>query len=97
MTPILGVYFFKWDVFSILILYWLESAVVGFYNVLKLRKAAAPSTTEEIDELRGYRTGWRSAAMALEEGKLTGFFIQQYAVFMAVHALVLGIFFFALT
>ena len=96
LLPLLGVFFFQWDVFSILILYWLESAVVGFYTVLKLPKASAVSTPEEINELRGYRINAKSAAASLKEGTLTRFFIQQYGVFMGGHALFLGVFMFAL-
>ena len=36
MVPLGGVIFLRWDVFLILILYWSESFIVGFYNVLKL-------------------------------------------------------------
>ncbi len=35
-VPILGIIFFKWDVFSILFLYWLETIVLGFFNILKM-------------------------------------------------------------
>ena len=34
--PILGILFFSWDVFSLLFLYWLETIVIGFFNVLKI-------------------------------------------------------------
>ena len=35
--PLYGVLVIGWDVFSLLLLYWLESAVVGLYTILKLR------------------------------------------------------------
>jgi hypothetical protein len=38
MIPLLGVLFFSWDIFTIIILYWMESAVVGFFNILKMQK-----------------------------------------------------------
>lgn len=34
--PLLGVIFFGWSVFSIVMLYWAESAVIGAYNILKM-------------------------------------------------------------
>ncbi len=34
--PIFGVLFFGWDLFTLLILYWAESAVIGFYTIFKL-------------------------------------------------------------
>jgi len=36
LIPLFGAAFFGWSLLSILLLYWLESAIVGFYNVLKL-------------------------------------------------------------
>jgi hypothetical protein len=33
--PLLGVVFMGWDVFDVLFLYWLESAIIGFYSALK--------------------------------------------------------------
>ncbi len=38
--PLFGVLFFGWDLFAIIFLYWLESAVIGFYNIFKLKKVA---------------------------------------------------------
>src|SRR3989338_5535015 len=36
LIPLMGVLFFNWSLFSILILYWVESAVIGFYTILKM-------------------------------------------------------------
>lgn len=38
IIPLWGVIWREWDIFSIMILYWLESAVVGFFNILKMEK-----------------------------------------------------------
>lgn len=38
LSPIVGVLFWDWDVFTVIILYWLESAAVGFFNILKMEK-----------------------------------------------------------
>lgn len=38
MIPLLGVLFFAWDVGEIMLLFWAESAVIGFYNLLKMIK-----------------------------------------------------------
>jgi len=47
LVPLLGVIFFGWDLQTILLLYWAESAVIGFFSVLKMLKlggiAAAPA------------------------------------------------------
>ncbi len=34
--PLLGVLFWGWSVFSILVLYWLESVIIGFFNIFKI-------------------------------------------------------------
>jgi len=35
-VPLFGVLFFGWNLFDIMFLYWLESAVIGFFNILKM-------------------------------------------------------------
>jgi hypothetical protein len=39
LIPLAGVLAFGWDVASLLFIYWLESAVVGFFNVLRMAQA----------------------------------------------------------
>lgn len=39
LVPVFGVYWFDWDVFTLLFLYWLETGVVGVFNVLRMRRA----------------------------------------------------------
>ncbi len=40
--PIFGVLFLGWDAFALLVLYWIESGVVGLVNVLKIATAEGP-------------------------------------------------------
>ena len=42
LVPLAGVLFFGWDVWGILIIYWLENGIVGLFNVLKMRRAEGP-------------------------------------------------------
>ena len=37
--PLLGVLFFGWNVWTILIVYWLENGIVGAFNIAKMWKA----------------------------------------------------------
>mgnify|MGYP001574478675 FL=1 len=37
--PLIGVLFFDWSLIQILLLYWFESAIIGFYTILKIIKA----------------------------------------------------------
>ena len=39
LIPLVGVLFFDWNVWMILVVYWLENGVVGFFNVLKMLRA----------------------------------------------------------
>jgi len=36
LVPLVGVLFFDWSLFTIMFFFWLESAVIGFFNILKL-------------------------------------------------------------
>lgn len=38
LIPVFGVAFQGWSLFAIMLLYWLESAVTGVFNVLRMRK-----------------------------------------------------------
>jgi len=36
IIPLAGVLFFHWELIDILLLYWLESAIIGFFNIFRL-------------------------------------------------------------
>lgn len=36
LVPVIGALFFGWDLSSVLVIYWAESAVIGFYNLCKM-------------------------------------------------------------
>lgn len=40
--PLVGTLFLRWDIASVLALYWLETAVIGLFTVLKLLTVAKP-------------------------------------------------------
>ncbi len=41
MSPLIGVLFFDWDLFSIFFLYWLETAIIGLYAIPKIIKTSS--------------------------------------------------------
>jgi hypothetical protein len=49
--PLFGVLFLGWDAFYIVLLYWTENLVVGFYNVLKMVFAAVPHPIAHLGKL----------------------------------------------
>jgi len=49
--PVFGVLFLSWDAFYIVLLYWTENIVIGFYNVLKMVFAAVPHPIAHLGKL----------------------------------------------
>lgn len=49
--PLFGVLFLGWDTFYIVLLYWTENIVIGFYNVLKMVFAAVPHPVMHLGKL----------------------------------------------
>jgi len=84
LMPVLGILALDWDLFSILFFYWLESAVVGVYNIPRM--AMANPTGRQTDQ--------GGTAVASRSHRLSGilFFLVHYSFFMAGH----GAFIFAL-
>jgi len=74
LVPLAGILFWGWDVFVLLCLYWLETAVIGFWTIVR-------AATMSRD--RGSATR-RSIAGSLA---LAGFFTVHSGLFMSVHML----------
>jgi hypothetical protein len=72
LVPLAGVLWWGWDAFVLLCLYWLETAVIGFWTILRV-------TT--LSRAKGSLAG-RSIAASLG---LAGFFTVHAGLFMAVH------------
>jgi len=49
--PLFGVLFLDWDAFFIVLLYWSENLVIGFYNILKIAFAAVPNPAAHLGKL----------------------------------------------
>jgi hypothetical protein len=76
--PIVGVLFFGWSLFTILVLYWLENGIVGFWNVPKIVLAqgsiipalpdmpgsAALAATGDPARAAELQAGWQAAQAA---------------------------------
>lgn len=76
--PIVGVLYLGWDVFTLLILYWIESGVVGIINVAKMAGAEGVGRPSSIT-VRGLAT------TSTSRGCLIPFFILHYGIFWVVH------------
>jgi Family of unknown function (DUF6498) len=85
--PLAGVLFFGWSLWTILVLYWLENGIVGFWNVPKiiLAQGAATASGDPGAQRLGGPGGVGRAALA-------AFFCVHYGMFWFVH----GVFIFTL-
>ncbi len=92
LIPLAGVLWFGWDVWGILIIYWLENGIYGLFNVLKMRRADGPedASPEAVRETRrklsGMRVNGRSPS-GMDKATLIPFFIMHYGIFWVVHGL----------
>ncbi|MEA2537048.1 MAG: hypothetical protein QOF11_1282 [Chloroflexota bacterium] len=80
LVPLVGVLFFGWNVWTILIVYWLENGVVGVFNVLKMWRAGGPYLPGRFQ----MTFNGRPAEDASKAG-LIGFFSLHYGIFWTVH------------
>ena len=78
--PVIGVIFLKWNPFVILFIYWGESLIIGFFNLLKMMISGA------IENGRFSKSGFTEAA------GLCAFFIVHYGMFMLVHGIFIFVF-----
>jgi hypothetical protein len=74
LIPVLGVVFWSWDAFELLVLYWCETAIVAFWTIVRL--GLAP------------QTGPRPRPMAKRLVRAL-FFALTILVFMCVHLAIL--------
>jgi hypothetical protein len=76
LIPLAGAIFWGWNVFTLLILYWLENGIVGVFNVLKMALAQGPLDT---------RSGAPEIVTTVSRLTLIPFFIVHYGIFWVVH------------
>jgi len=80
LMPLLGVLALNWDVAPIMIFYWAENLVIGFYNVLKMRMAQG-AVTSSGTTMNGRPVTER------DRGAMIFFFIVHYGIFTLVHGI----------
>lgn len=84
--PIVGVLLLGWQVQTLLVLYWIESGVVGLVNVLKMARA------EGVPAQTTMRPAVGSASPGCARAFMIPFFVFHYGLFWVVH----GVFVFLL-
>lgn len=70
LIPLIGMLFFGWSVSTILILYWSENVIIGFYNVIKMALAKGEAKKQST----------------YQRFFLIGFFIVHFGIFTLGHA-----------
>lgn len=81
LFPLLGALLFGWSLSDTIALYWFENVIVGFYNVLKMRRATGVPLDATNLKLNG------KPYTASMKGSLVGFFILHYGLFTTVHGI----------
>ena len=80
LLPLVGVVWWGWDMWTILVLYWIENGIVGAFNVAKILRADGTTPAG--------RGGMRFDGRPIEtagRGPLAGFFVLHYGIFWVVH------------
>jgi Family of unknown function (DUF6498) len=80
MVPLVGVIFWDWDAFMLLMLYWLETAVIAFWTVVRI--ATMPSNA--LGDIRFEGSDRPATPLAL-----AAFVTLHAGIFMGVHFLFL--------
>lgn len=91
-VPLYGTFALGWNVFSIMLIYWFESAIIGYFTLLKMRKVDQPFNKSfgVANSINNLPTFFKS----LIKGFLPNFFAMHYGIFMTVHfALLFGFFY----
>ena len=93
LIPLAGVLFWGWSLFAVLALFWVESAVVGFFNILRIALARQfPKEMQDNLEAAAVSVPAK-AALGMLKLFLIPFFIVHYGMFMMGHAVFLVAFF----
>ena len=95
LVPLVGVLFLRWNIPTILVLYWVENGIVGLLNVPKILLASggtAPAAGNMAASSMAARGLAANGAGGLPKAGLALFFLVHYGLFWLVH----GVFVFAL-
>ena len=99
LVPLYGALFAGWNVFSIMILYWLESAIIGLFTVIKMTSAEGSFVNKSgILKVSQFTINGRSIDEFPRDpfsrkNFYIPFFTMHYGIFMFVHLIFLIVFF----
>jgi hypothetical protein len=85
LFPLAGIWFWHWDTFLLLMLYWMDTAVIAFWTIARI----AATSRDGLNDLR-ITPGGKSIN---SPWAVSAFFVVHCGVFMAVHFLFLWVMF----
>ena len=93
LVPLVGVLLFGWSLHALLVIYWLESGVIGALNVPKILLASGSDVPENFSATVNGRSVDLSGPTEPKDGlhlypgnvPIAGFFIMHYGIFWVVH------------
>jgi len=89
LIPLFGVIFWKWDLSSIIFIYWLENLIIGLLNILKIKKSEGEIIPQS---LQNFSINNKQIEPMGKAG-LISFFIFHYGIFSFVHGMFVLTFF----
>ena len=100
LVPLVGVLAFNWSVQGLLVVYWLESAVIGLLNVPKIQFAHGAETAETHEKAKSIKTNGSTVTLPdapeqipetpvrrAENWGVAVFFLKNYGGFWLGHGL----------
>ena len=83
LVAIFGVLFLNWSLFLVLLLYWMESFVIGFFTVIKI--LISPTLQENSITLQRYSITQKRILRVILKIIFIPFFMLHYGGFMIGH------------
>lgn len=85
-VPLVGVISFGWDIHSLLVVYWVESGVVGIQSVLKILRATGTDDSEALPSM-SFNDRSVGSFIGAPNRRIARFFVSHYGGFWLVHGL----------
>lgn len=87
LIPLLGVLFLGWELYPIILIYWIENGVVGLFNALKMAFAQGQTPTSARETQFREWLGPQNLALVQLISRIffIGFFLIHYGIFWTVH------------
>jgi len=105
LFPLLGVLVFGWSIQGLLIVYWLESGIIGIFNIPRILSAHGTETSASRSQAAQLKSGGKTVTLPdppetvpaaptwrRENWSVALFFAKHYGLFWLAHGAIIGIF-----